>query len=32
MKLAHERFLLREDLPALIERGEREWVEVTGQK
>ena len=32
MKLVHERFLLREDLPALIERGEREWTEVTGQK
>jgi hypothetical protein len=32
MKLIHERFLLREDLPGLLERGEREWVEVTGQK
>jgi hypothetical protein len=32
MKLIHERFLLREDLPALLERGEREWTEVTGQK
>jgi hypothetical protein len=32
MKLIHERFLLREDLPALLERGEREWAEVTGQK
>jgi len=32
MKLVHERFLLREDLPALLERGEREWAEVTGQK
>jgi len=32
MKLIHERFLLREDLPAMLERGEREWDEVTGQK
>ena len=32
MKLIHERFLLREDLPALLERGQREWEEVTGQK
>ena len=32
MKLIHERFLLREDLPALLERGEREWAEVTGEK
>jgi hypothetical protein len=32
MKLIHERFLLREDLPALLERGEHEWAEVTGQK
>jgi Alpha/beta hydrolase domain len=32
IKLMHERFLLREDLPALLERGEREWAEVTGQK
>jgi hypothetical protein len=32
MKLIRERFLLREDLPALLERGEREWTEVTGQK
>jgi hypothetical protein len=32
MKLIHERFLLREDLPALLARGEREWAEVTGQK
>jgi len=30
--LVHERFLLREDLTALIERGEHEWAEVTGQK
>jgi hypothetical protein len=32
MKLIHERFLLREDLPAVLERGEREWDEVAGQK
>jgi hypothetical protein len=32
MKLIHDRFLLREDLPALLERGQREWAEVTGQK
>jgi len=32
LKLIRERFLLREDLPALLERGEREWAEVTGQK
>jgi hypothetical protein len=32
MKLVHERFLLREDLPALLDRGEREWNEVVGQK
>jgi hypothetical protein len=32
MKLVHERFLLRQDLPALLERGKREWEEVTGQK
>jgi hypothetical protein len=32
MKLIHERFLLREDLPALLERGEREWAELVGQK
>jgi Alpha/beta hydrolase domain len=32
MKLVHDRFLLREDLPALLDRGEREWAEVTGQK
>jgi hypothetical protein len=32
MKLIHERFLLREDLPAMLERGEREWDEVAGQK
>jgi hypothetical protein len=32
MKLVHDRFLLREDLPALLERGEREWAEITGQQ
>jgi Alpha/beta hydrolase domain len=32
IKLIHERFLLREDLPAVLERGEREWAEVAGQK
>ena len=32
MKLVHERFLLGEDVPALLERGKREWEEVTGQK
>jgi Alpha/beta hydrolase domain len=31
MVLIHERFLLREDLPALLERGKREWDEVTGK-
>jgi hypothetical protein len=32
MKLIHERFLLREDLPAVLERGDREWAEVAGGK
>jgi hypothetical protein len=32
MKLIHERFLLPEDLPAVLERGEHEWAEVAGQK
>jgi Alpha/beta hydrolase domain len=32
MKLIRERFLLREDLPAVLERGEREWDEVAGQQ
>lgn len=32
MKLIHDRLLLREDLPALLERGQREWDEVTNQK
>ena len=31
MQLVHERFLLREDVPALLERGKREWEEVVGQ-
>lgn len=32
VKLIRERFLLPEDLPAVIARGEREWDEVAGQK
>jgi len=32
MKLIHERFLLKEDLAAVIERGEREWNEIAKQK
>jgi hypothetical protein len=32
MKLIRERFLLKEDLPALLERGQREREEVVGQK
>src|SRR5580658_5040784 len=32
MRLIHERFLLREDLPAVMARGEREWDEVAGHK
>ncbi len=32
MKLVRDRFLLREDLPALLERGEREWKEVADSK
>jgi hypothetical protein len=32
LKLMRERFLLREDLPALLERGEREWKELAEQK
>jgi hypothetical protein len=32
VKLIHERFLLPEDLPAVLERGEREWAEVAAQK
>jgi hypothetical protein len=29
-KLIHERFLLPEDLPAMLERGKLEWAEVMG--
>jgi hypothetical protein len=32
MKLIHDRFLLREDLAAVLERGEREWKEIAGEK
>ena len=32
MKLIQERFLLREDLPAVLERGRREWDEIAGEK
>jgi Alpha/beta hydrolase domain len=32
LKLVQERFLLKEDLLALLERGKREWQEVAGQK
>jgi hypothetical protein len=32
MKLMQDRFLLREDLAALLERGEREWKEVAGER
>ncbi|HYT19156.1 MAG TPA: alpha/beta hydrolase domain-containing protein [Candidatus Polarisedimenticolia bacterium] len=32
MKLIQDRFLLREDLPAVLERGRREWDEVAGEK
>lgn len=32
LKLVQERFLLKEDVPALLARGKREWEEVTGQK
>ncbi len=31
-KLIQERFLLQEDLPAVLERGQREWDEVAGEK
>jgi hypothetical protein len=31
MKLVRDRFLLREDLAAVLERGEREWKEIGGQ-
>lgn len=32
LKLVQARFLLKEDVPALLERGKREWDEVVGQK
>jgi hypothetical protein len=32
MNLIHGRFLLREDLAAVLERGQREWSEIAGQK
>jgi hypothetical protein len=32
MKLIQDRFLLREDLPAVLERGQREWNEIAGEK
>ncbi len=32
MNLIKERFLLREDLTAVLERGQREWDEIAGQK
>ena len=32
MNLIKDRFLLREDLPAVLERGQREWNEIAGQK
>jgi len=32
LKLVKDRFLLREDLAAMLERGEREWHEVAGEK
>ncbi|HKV60934.1 MAG TPA: alpha/beta hydrolase domain-containing protein [Candidatus Acidoferrum sp.] len=32
MKLIHDRFLLREDLASVMERGEREWQELAGEK
>ncbi len=32
LKLVRDRFLLREDLAAVLERGEREWKEVAGEK
>jgi len=31
-KLIQERFLLRDDLPAVLERGQREWDEIAGEK
>jgi hypothetical protein len=32
VKLIKDRFLLREDLAAVLERGEREWKEIAGEK
>jgi hypothetical protein len=32
MKLIKDRFLLREDLGAVLERGQREWDEIAGEK
>jgi hypothetical protein len=32
IKLIHDRFLLKEDLAAVLERGEREWKEIAGEK
>ncbi len=32
MKLIEERFLLKEDLAAVLERGEREWKDLAGEK
>jgi len=32
MNVIKERFLLREDLTAVLERGQREWNEIAGQK
>ncbi len=32
MKLIKERFLLKEDLAAVLERGEREWKDLAGEK
>jgi alpha/beta hydrolase family protein len=32
MKLIRDRFLLREDLAAVLERGQREWNEIAGQR
>jgi Alpha/beta hydrolase domain len=32
MNLVRDRFLLREDLPAVLERGQREWNEIAGQR
>jgi Alpha/beta hydrolase domain len=32
MKLVQDRFLLREDLAAVLERGQREWDEIAGEK